>query len=359
MDYKQTSMWKEINEVPSIFSKIMQLNQQTMDKLVEEIKGSNAINFVTAGRGTSGNAITFFKYVLEINSNYMVTSSAPSIITIYKGKVDYSNSIVLGCSASGLDEDVLEVVRKANEQGAITIGVTNDTESPLAKESKFHLYCGAGKSQCTVSTKTFHAEMFLLLWLAGLVSNKRNIIRRLKVLDKEFLPVVKQVDLLTSVYAEVFKKTKDGFVLSRGLSYAVALNTALLLQETCFMQMKGYAESNFYHGPLTLVNKDTPVIIFCPKHYGDEEMQSILRADQVKCIEKMLLLKAPVLLVTNDCLLTGKFSRCNDALISFSESEEISIFAFALFGQMFACKMSALNDINTDKSKMRENNNFN
>lgn len=104
--------------------------------------------------------------------------------------------------------------------------------------------------------------------------------------------------------------------------------------------MKGYAGSDFYHGPMAMVNQDTPVIIYCAQNSGDAEMQNIVRTDQIKCIEKMLSLKAPVLLVTNDCLLTGKFVRCNDALINFGVSEEFMMFAFALFAQMFACKIS-------------------
>ena len=354
MNYSETLMWKEISQIPSVFSDILLYNKDVMNELVSAIKNGSATNFVAAARGASDHAMVFFKYVLEINSDYTVSLSAPSVITLYKGRVNYSNSVVIGCSESGRAEDVLEVLKKANEQGAITIGITNDLESPIAKEAKFHLYCNAGKENSVVATKSFHAQMFLLLWLAAEVASKRSILRRLNVLGKEFATVFKQIDLLTSVYAERFKKTTGGFVLSRGLTYAVALETALILQETCYMQMKGYAGSDFYHGPMALVSENTPVIIFCAKHFGDEEMQAILRADQIKCIEKMLLLRAPVLLVTNDCLLVGKFSKCNDALINFSESEEIAIFAFALFGQMLACKMSCFNGNNPDSPRSIE-----
>ena len=354
MKHTDTLMWKEINEVPGVFSKILESNKEVMDALVTAIKNGKATNFVAAARGASDHAMVFFKYVLEINSDYTVSLSAPSVITLYKGKVNYANSVVIGCSESGKAEDVLEVLKKANEQGAITIGVTNDQQSPIAKESKYHLFCNAGKEYGVVATKSFHAQMFLLLWLAAEVSGKRKILRRLDALVNEFTPVFEQVDFLTNVYAEKFKNTTGGFVISRGLTYAVALETALILQETCYMQMKGYAGSDFYHGPVALVGENTPVIIFCAKHYGDEEMQSILRADQIKCIEKVLLLKAPVLLVTNDCVLTGKFSKCNDALINFSESEEISIFAFALFAQMMACKMACLAGNNPDNPRALE-----
>ena len=104
--------------------------------------------------------------------------------------------------------------------------------------------------------------------------------------------------------------------------------------------MKGYAGSDFYHGPMAMVNEETPVIIYCAQHKVNPEVQRLVREDQIKCVEKMLSLNAPVLLVTNDCLLVNKFRKCNDALINFGVSEDFCMFAFALFAQMLACKIS-------------------
>lgn len=340
MRYTDTLMWKEINETPRVFGEIQQENSLVMDSLVKAIKASNVKNFVAAARGTSDHAMIFFKYVLEVNSEYTVGLSAPSVITLYKGKINYSNSIVIGCSQSGKAADVLEVIKKGNEQGAITIAVTNDKESPMAKEAKYHLYCNAGLESSVAATKTFSAQLFVLLWLAAELSGHIEDLMMLKNLRTEIEKVIPQIDVLTTKYADKFKDMQSGFVLSRGVTYPIALEASLKLQETCYIQMKGYAGSDFYHGPMAMVNENTPVIIFCAENTGDSEMKNLVRTDQIKCVEKMLSLKAPVLLVTNDVLLTGKFYRCNDALIKFSVSEEVCMFAFALFAQMFACKIS-------------------
>ena len=340
MRYTDTLMWKEINETPRVFGEIQQENSLVMDSLVKAIKASNVKNFVAAARGTSDHAMIFFKYVLEVNSEYTVGLSAPSVITLYKGKINYSNSIVIGCSQSGKAADVLEVIKKGNEQGAITIAVTNDKESPMAKEAKYHLYCNAGLESSVAATKTFSAQLFVLLWLAAELSEHKEDLMMLKSLRTEIEKVIPQIDVLTTKYADKFKDMQSGFVLSRGVTYPIALEASLKLQETCYIQMKGYAGSDFYHGPMAMVNEKTPVIIYCAENKGDSEMKNLVRTDQIKCVEKMLSLKAPVLLVTNDVLLTGKFARCNDALIKFSVSEEVCMFAFALFAQMFACKIS-------------------
>ena len=351
MNYTETLMWKEINETPRIFGEIRGENADEMKRLVQAVKDSKATNFVAAARGTSDHALVFFKYVLEVNSGFTVGLSAPSVITLYKGKINYKNSIVLGCSQSGKAADVLEVIRKGNEQGSITIAVTNDRESPMAKEAKFHLYCNAGEEKSVAATKTFSAQLYVLLWLASELSGLKENLMLLKNMRQEIEHVMPQIDKLTSVYAEKFKNMSSGFVLSRGVTYAIALEATLKLQETCYIQMKGYAGSDFYHGPMAMVNEQTPVIIYCAKNNGDEEMQSIIRADQIKCIEKMLSLGAPVLLVTNDCILTGRFKRCNDALLTFSVPEEVTMFAFAIFAQMLACKISCAIGNNPDSPR--------
>jgi glucosamine--fructose-6-phosphate aminotransferase (isomerizing) len=344
-------MWKEINQTPNIFGEIQSKNAQVMRELVDAVKSGKATNFVAAARGTSDHALIFFKYALEVNSNYTVGLSAPSVVTLYNGKINYSNSIVIGCSQSGKAADVLEVIKKGNEQGAITIAVTNDADSPMAKEAKFHLCCSAGPELSVAATKTFSSQLYVLLWLAGELSDNKDDLIYLKHLDGEIRGIIPQIDELTTKYAEMFKDMQSGFVLSRGITYAIALEASLKLQETCYIQMKGYAGSDFYHGPMAMVNEATPVIIFAAKNNGCEEMQNLVRADQIKSIDKMISLNAPVLLVTNDEILKGKFAKCNYAFIPFGVPEEIMMFAFALFAQMLACKISCAIGNNPDSPR--------
>ena len=237
MKHTDTLMWKEISETPRVFGEIQQANADVMANLIKAIKSSNAKNFVAAARGTSDHALIYFKYVLEVNSEYTVGLSAPSVVTLYKGKINYSNSIVIGCSQSGRAADVLEVIRKGNEQGAITIAVTNDKESPMAKEAKYHLYCNAGLESSVAATKTFSSQLFVLLWLAAELSNHKEDLLLLKNLKREIEKVSPQIDAATTKYADKFKDMQSGFVLSRGVTYPIALEATLKLQETCYIQM--------------------------------------------------------------------------------------------------------------------------
>lgn len=340
MDYQNTLMWKEINETPRIFGEIQGANEKTMKALVSAIKNGKATNFVAAARGTSDHALIFFKYLMEINTKYTVGLSAPSVVTLYNGNVNYENSVVVGCSQSGKAADVLEVIRRGNAQGAITVAVTNDEESPLAKEAKFHLFCDCKEEKSVAATKTFSAQLFLLSWLCYELADNKADLEALANLKTSIEKVIPQIDELTTKYADMFKGMKSGFVLSRGITFAIAMEATLKLQETCYIQMKGYPGSDFYHGPMAMVNENTPVIIYCAKNKGGKEAEELVRADQVKCVDKMMSLGAPVLLVTTDKALTGKGANCHDAFIDFDVPEEIAMFSFALFAQMFACKIS-------------------
>ncbi len=352
MDYKNTVTWKEINETPEIFNNLKSSNSDTIKEIVSAIKGSNNTNFVAVGRGASNHALVYFKYLLEVMSNYTVGLSAPSIVTLYRGKINYSNSIIIGCSQSGKAEDVLEVIRRGNEQGALTIAVTNDSDSPIGQEAKFVLNCNAGEQLSSIATKTFNAELYLLLWIALELARDKDKLFLLKNIGLDLEHVFSILDKESTKVAEMFCGIEHGFVLSRGLAYSVALELSLLMQETCSAQVMGYSSSDFCHGPLAMVNENTPVLIFCPKTDGeDEELQTIIRADQIKNIEKVLSLKAPVVLVTNDIILTGRFKKCNDVLIPFSMPEEFSMFAFTIFAQMLSCKISCLKGLNPDNPR--------
>ena len=351
MFYKDTLMWKEISDTKSLFTKEKETNANTISKLVAEIKASGVTNFVAAARGTSDHALIYFKYVLETYSEYTVGLSAPSVVTLYNGKINYKNSVVIGCSQSGKAADVLEVIKRGNAQGAITVAVTNDLNSPMAKEAKYHLYCAAEEEKSVAATKTFSTELFALLCLAEKLSESKKLAEIVDGIENTVVNAFDKIDAVTDKYAEKFNWMKSGFVLSRGITFPIALEATLKLQETCYIQMKGYAESDFYHGPMAMVNDKTPVFIYCAKNNTDEQTSALVKADHKKCIDKMIELGAPVIVVTNDKELAAESKGADVALIDVDCHEEATMFLFALFAQMIACKISCSIGNNPDSPR--------
>ena len=65
-----------------------------------------------------------------------------------------------------------------------------------------------------------------------------------------------------------------------------------------------------------------------------------VKADQKKCIDKMMELSAPVLIVTDNKELASEYNAESVAYFDCGLGEEITMFGFALFAQMLACKIS-------------------
>ena len=349
MDYKTTLMWKEISETGRIFSEIEPANRAVMAEAVKAIKASGATNFVLAGRGTSDHALMYFKYVLEEKTEYTASYAAPSIVTIFNGKLSYKNSVVIGCSQSGKAADALAVLEKANKEGAVTIAITNDETSPMAKEAKYHLFCKCGLESSVAATKTFSAQLYICLWLANEIAGDKEELKKLHSYYNVINELFPAISDLTDKYSAKYKDMKSGFVLSRGITYALANEQTLKLQETCYIQMKGYAGSDFYHGPMAMVNPNTPVLIYCAHNEDAEESEALMREDQVKCADKMISLGAPVLVITDDKFISDKYSsECDVAFIPAKYGDRFTVFSFALFAQMFACKISVAVGNNPD-----------
>lgn len=353
MDYQKTLMWSEINETATAFRNIVKNNEKTITALAEEIKASNKSHFMLSARGTSDHAMMYFKYMLEIYTGYTAGYVAPSVVTLYNGKVNYGNTIFIGCSQSGMAVDVNESLKLAKEQGAITVSITNNEESLLAKTSKYHLFCSCEEEKSVAATKTYSAQLFLSCWLVAKISGSKELEDKVLALAEQTERLNPSIMDLTSYFAdEKLVGMKGGFVLSRGITYSIAFEQALKLQETGYKQMKGYASSDFYHGPMAMVDKNTPVIVYCAKGICDCFVDNI-RADQEKSLDKMLSMDAPVYVVTDDKVLFEKYNgKAKVALIDNKLGEECAIFTFAIFAQMLACKVSCAVGNNPDAPRV-------
>lgn len=341
MDYKKTYMWSEINEAKRVVAELGKINAPVIDEIVSAVKVNKVKNMCLAGRGTSDHALMFFKYAAEIITELTAGYVAPSVVTMYDGKVNFGGNLVVGCSQSGHAADVIAVIEKSRAQGAVTVAVTNDEQSPLAKAAQFHLYLNAGKEISVAATKTFTAQLYALILLAAALGGKTGLTERMNGLSERMDKYIAEADKLTDEAAERLKDMKDGFCLARGITYAIAFESALKLQETCYIRMRGYAMSDFYHGPMAMVGKGTKLLVYAPAACcKDEKLAAYHLADQKKCIDKMLELGGDVTLVTDcdelaeygDRVHLSKFDNCG--------CEFESMFLFALYAQMLACKIS-------------------
>ena len=345
-------MWKEISEAGEALENFLSVNTDTINGLTAAVEKKGVKNICLAGRGTSDHALIYFKYIVEILSKYTAGYVAPSVVTMYDGNVDFGGNLVIGCSQSGYAADVIAVIEKAKAQGAVTLAVTNDTHSPLAACADFHLYLNAGKEVSVAATKTFTTQLYAFLILACARGKRGDLIEKYSSLYKRIPAYAKQADELTDVAALKLKDMKDGFSLARGITYSIAFESALKLQETCYIRMRGYAMSDFYHGPMAMVGEGTYLLIYAPAFSGsDAALRENHFADQKKCIEKMLSLGADITLITDNAKFDEYKDKANVYTFAPVGDEFECMFAFALFAQMLACKISCASGNNPDNPK--------
>ncbi len=333
-------MWKEILEQPRVLEACLKNNQNMIQNILATIERHSIDNVVIAARGTSDHAGVYGKYIIEYRLGIPVSLAAPSIFTIYKKTLNLKHSLVIGISQSGEAEDVLEVVKSAYAQGAITIGITNNVHSPLSRESLFHLFTDAGDEKSVAATKTFTSQLMLLAQLVAMWSRNENMRNELNQIPENVQEVIKSENTIKEMVRR-YRYMEECFVLSRGINYSIALEAALKIQETNYVSAKGYAVSDFHHGPFAMINKDMPVIVFAPKGPTLNDTKAM--------INKLNLAQAEVIVVSDNQELLQMGKECFH--VPQSESDIVSPFYNVVFAQMFACQLALVKGLNPDSPR--------
>ena len=339
--HNMTKMLQEIFQQPKVLGEIESANKETLTALAKELNAKKITHAVLSARGSSDHAAVYGQYLLGIYKGIVSALAIPSCITLYDGNPDMSGDLVVGISQSGEAADAIAVIEKANEQGAVTVSVTNNQNSPLAKIAKYHLYCNAGLEESVAATKTFTAQMYLLALLCAYWSDNSKLLDSLRALPEALEQAVKSIGSAAAKRVERYRYMFEGFVLARGLCYPVALEMALKIQETCYIKMQGYAVSDFYHGPLAQINPDVPVILLAPAGEALEDSQAM--------IDRINAMGTQVLVVTDDEALANKSE--NSVLLPSLGSEVTSAFLFTVFAQCFAESLSVLKGLNPDSPR--------
>ncbi len=238
-----------------------------LSNMIKELK-INHIEIVA--RGSSRNATTSFKYILESNSNIRVSFVYPSTITKYNGSLS-KDTLYIAVSQGGQGADLRIVMSKAKEIGAKTIAITNDENTPLNEICVYSLYLKVNKEHAMAATKSFTSEVLVLDMLAYSILDKDlSIFNNLGSLIKN-IDMNKLDDLASSI-----SKIKNLFVITRGELLGVAQETCCKLQETCFINANSFASSDFMHGPFALVDDSFHMLVIEPVDEVKDDVNELI-----------------------------------------------------------------------------------
>lgn len=258
-----TLMQQEIFSEPTVIKRTIAACKPVLPQIYKAFKERGIKNILTLARGTSDNAATVFSFVCPIVTGIHVGLYRPSLTTIYNKDIDMKDTCMVIISQSGMSKDTVAVTEYAIKNGAMTIAVTNNEDSPAAKMADFHLFLDVDEEKSVAATKTYIGELVALYMLTSTLSGNlrldfyNNLADRIQeILD--LTPAIKSV-------AENIKDIKDVIVLSRGTMLGTSDECALKLTECCYIFARSFATSNFMHGPLSLLDKDANVILLAPK----------------------------------------------------------------------------------------------
>lgn len=247
-------MLKEIMEEPIVLEKTLKPFIDNFDNIFD-VSGYEEIHIVACGSAMYAGMIG--KSLLEENSNIRVLCEVASEYR-YKKILYDRKTLVIVISQSGETADTIAAMRKAKENGALTLAIVNVKGSTIARESDRQIFIEAGPEIAVATTKAYILQVAVMALLACRVAGKKDIVDELKRLPRLLKEVVDKRD----TYLEIAKKISDRediFFIGRKMDYAISLEGSLKLKEVSYIHSEAYQAGELKHGTISLIDKGTPV----------------------------------------------------------------------------------------------------
>jgi glucosamine--fructose-6-phosphate aminotransferase (isomerizing) len=284
----ETFMLKEIYEQPDGVRETIG-DRVRHGKLVLESLGlsdneiRNLRRIVILACGTSYHAGVVGRYVIEEWARVPVEPDIASEWR-YRNPVLSKDTLVIGISQSGETADVLAAMKLAREKGARTVAITNMMGSQLTREVDSVIYTRTGLEVGVAASKTFTAQVALLSLIALKLTQARGVLPDEEVefiLDQLYELPEKMQEFLDGDHpieeiAQRFYDKPFFLYLGRHIGLPVCLEGALKLKEISYIPTEAYSAGEMKHGPIALLDDDTPVVcVATNSHVYDKVVSNI------------------------------------------------------------------------------------
>ena len=226
---------------------------------------------VIAASGTSWHAALVGEYLIEELAHLPVEVEFAHEFC-YRNAPLERGTVLIVISQSGETADTLAALREAKRRGHPALAIINVVGSTIAREATGGIYMHAGPEIGVASTKAFVSTITILSLLAvhlgrmRMLSSNRalEILRALEAAPKQIEAILAQSGKLKEL-ALKYAKADDFFFLGRGYTFPIALEGALKLKEISYIHAEGYSAAEMKHGPIALIDANTPTVFLVPQ----------------------------------------------------------------------------------------------
>jgi len=278
MSTEPTKMRQEILEIPQAVDRLLSKGAGAIQQASEKARAVDPRYLISVARGSSDHACSYLKYASELILKRPMASVGPSVNSIYGVDLVTPDALCIAVSQSGQSPDIVCMTESLRAGGALTVAITNDDGSRLAKAAETTLPIHAGPELSVAATKTFVTSLVAGLWLIAAIKGDDALIAAIHALPE-------QLDAATRCDWSDAAAAIDGsslFTLGRGPSWAISNEAALKFKETCLIHAESYSAAEVMHGPVSIVGQNFPVIAFAA---GDAAEQSVARTSDALALK--------------------------------------------------------------------------
>jgi len=250
-----------------------------LDSIEEKLRSIERVYLV--GCGTARLAAEVGAQLIQSWAGLPASSQIGSEMRYSPPPID-EKTLVISVSQSGETADTLAPQKLAAERGAVIVVVTNVVGSAITREADAVCYLQAGPEVAVASTKAFATQVVVLemiaLYLArlrGTLSDRRRhqyglALRELPGQAAEALKLAPQIKKLARRWGRV----RSVLFIGRALGYPIAMEGALKLKELSYVHAEGYAAGELKHGPIALLDPETPLVAIATRSATYEKVIS-------------------------------------------------------------------------------------
>jgi glucosamine--fructose-6-phosphate aminotransferase (isomerizing) len=255
----KTQMHEEARSAPAIVAKQLSANKANVSRIGKRMRELQPRVVLTCARGSSDNAATYAKYLIETHAGTPTASFAPSVSSVYAAKQNMHGAVFLALSQSGKSPDLLASAEAAKEAGALVIALINVADSPLAELADEVIPLHAGDELSVAATKSYIATLSAIVQLVSAWTASEKLTSALIDLPEQ-LKSAWELDWREAV--EMLAHANNFFVIGRGVGLGIAQEAALKFKETAGLHAEAYSAAEVRHGPMAIVDAGFPVLIF-------------------------------------------------------------------------------------------------